>query len=177
MRLLQRAAFLIEIIDSSRTGTCTTRYTTLVSEGGTSGIVYRIVQQDLPRYDTTSYLVQWCDICFAIYDGVGDKYMITLSYTDLTFSGNTSTFLPRSRVFSRALGCWARRRLACTPWCKCGFRPGSVVLGLPGRDLWQTTTGSCSNMLEPSRPMGNPELSLFYIFNPATCCFSYRSSP
>ena len=44
---------------------------------------------------------------------------------------NTFFFLFRSRVFSRALRCGARRGPACLRRCKCGCRPGSMA-----RVLW-----------------------------------------
>ena len=40
------------------------------------------------------------------------------------------TFLFCPRLFSRALGCGARRGAACTRRCKCGPRPGSVTRAL-----------------------------------------------
>ena len=40
------------------------------------------------------------------------------------FVPSRSAFLPRSRVFSRALGCGARRGAACTPRHKCGVPAG-----------------------------------------------------
>ena len=62
-------------------------------------------------------------------------------------------------LFSRALGCGARRGVACTPRCKCGSRRGSVAraLSLQRREIWQETTGSLSDEPSPIRLMENPE--------------------
>ena len=59
------------------------------------------------------------------------------------------------RVFSRALGCGARSRPACTLRCKCGPWPRSMerALGVQSRENWQVTTGRHSEHLEPSRRM------------------------
>ena len=59
------------------------------------------------------------------------------------------TFYFRPRVFSRALGCGARRGPTCTR-CKCGSRPGSVAraLDLQSREIWQLTRGSLSDELD-----------------------------
>ena len=84
-----------------------------------------------------------------------------LLYTHF-FSG-IQNFLFRSRVFSRALGCGARRGPACTPRCKCGSRPGSVArsLGVQSYEIWQENTGSLSDQLEPTRPTQNPQMGFF----------------
>ena len=47
------------------------------------------------------------------------------------FVPSRSAFLPRSRVFSRALGCGARRGAACTPGASLG----------PGRAPWRVVPG------------------------------------
>ena len=75
------------------------------------------------------------------------------------------TFLLWPRVFSRALGCGARRGLACTPRCKCGSRAASVAraLGVQNRGIWRVTTGSLCDESQPTRPVENPHCS-------ASCC-------
>ena len=77
------------------------------------------------------------------------------------------TFLFRPRVFSCALGCGALRGPACTPRCKCESRPASVprALGVQSREIWQVTTGSLSDQLEPTRPMQPPKMSFFASFH------------
>ena len=86
-------------------------------------------------------------------------------------SGMQNFSLPATRVFSR-VGCGARKGLACTPRCKCGSRPGSVArtLGVQGREIWQVTTGSLSDQLEPTRLVQTPK-TLFCHFSPLCCCF------
>ena len=94
------------------------------------------------------------------------------------FFWNTFAFLVRSRVFSRALGCGARRQLACTRLhhgSKCASRPRSVAsaLGLWSREFWQETTGRSSDLLEPSRTMETPPYERFRDFSlllVAGCC-------
>ena len=75
-----------------------------------------------------------------------------------------NTFLFRPRVFSPALGCRASGGHAYTPWCKCGSRPGSVarVLGVHSRQIWQVTTGSLCEQLEPTRLMQTPEMASLF---------------
>ena len=75
------------------------------------------------------------------------------------------TFLFRPRVFSRALGCGARRGPACVQWCKCGFRPGSVAraLGVQSREIWQVIAGLRSDQLEPTRSMQPPKYFLLVL--------------
>ena len=82
-----------------------------------------------------------------------------LYYVKLTFFPEYKTFLFRPRVFCRALGCGERRGPDCTPRCKCGSRPGSVarVLGVQSREIWQVTTASLSDQLEPFRPVQTPK--------------------
>ena len=67
-------------------------------------------------------------------------------------------FLRRPWAFSRALGCGARRRPACTLRRKFGPRAGSVgrALGVQSREVWQVITGLLSAELrEPSREWKN----------------------
>ena len=51
------------------------------------------------------------------------------------------------RVFSRALGCGARKGPASTPRRKCGSRPGSLAraLGSQSCEIWQVSTGLLSH--------------------------------
>ena len=64
-------------------------------------------------------------------------------------------------VVYRALGCVARRGAACTPWFKCGSRPGSMTgaLGVQSRKFWQVTTGAFSDESQPTRSVENPQYS------------------
>ena len=70
-------------------------------------------------------------------------------------------FFRRPWVFSRALGCEARRGAACTPRRKFGSRAGSVARALGGqcREIWQVITGSLSVELTPSKKMENAHVS------------------
>ena len=93
------------------------------------------------------------------------------------------TFLFRSTVFSRALGCGARIGPVCTRRCKCGSRPGSVTraLGVQSSEIWQVSTGSLSAELEPSKTMENPHFKMIFWFcAPLLCCCiccMYHTSP
>ena len=80
----------------------------------------------------------------------------------MTFSG-LQAFLFRPGVFSRTLGCGARRGPACTPRCKCGSRPSSVAraLGVQSSEIWQVTTGSLSGQLAPTKPVQTPKMACF----------------
>ena len=71
-------------------------------------------------------------------------------------SSQFHAFLRRPWVFSRALGCGARRGPACTPRRKFGSRAGSVAraLGVQSREIWQVITGLLSADLESSKTMG-----------------------
>ena len=53
------------------------------------------------------------------------------------------TFIFWSLVFSRGLGCGARRGAACTRRCKCGSRPGSMAraLGVRSRGILASNHG------------------------------------
>ena len=79
--------------------------------------------------------------------------------TKCTFFAEYKSFLFRPWVFSRDLGCGARRGAACTPQRKFGSRPGFVAraLGVQSREIWQVIAGSLSDQLEPTRPMENPK--------------------
>ena len=65
--------------------------------------------------------------------------------------------------FSRALGYGARSGAACTPRRKFGSRTGSVAraLSIQSREVWQVITGLLCVELEPSKTMGNPNVSCF----------------
>ena len=75
------------------------------------------------------------------------------------FFKRSHAFLRRPWVFSRALGCGARREPACTSRRKCGSRPGSVAraLGVQSYEIWQVITGLLSDQLDPTRPMQTPK--------------------
>ena len=64
----------------------------------------------------------------------------------------------RPWVFSRTLGCEARRRPACTPRRKFGSRAGCVAraLGVQSLEIWRVITGLLFAELEPSKAMANP---------------------
>ena len=70
-------------------------------------------------------------------------------------------FLRRPWVFSRALGCGARRGVACTPRRKFGSRAGSMarVLGVRSREIWKVITALLSAELEPSKTLKSPNVS------------------
>ena len=69
--------------------------------------------------------------------------------------------LRRPWVFSRVLGCGARRGAACTPRRKFGSRAGSVAraLAVQSREKMQVITRLLSAELEPSKTMENPHVS------------------
>ena len=75
--------------------------------------------------------------------------------TKLTFFVQWHFLLFRPWVFSRGLGCGARRRPACTLRCKCGPWTRSVAsaLGVQSHENRQVSTGRHSERLEPSRRM------------------------
>ena len=62
--------------------------------------------------------------------------------TNWTFFCTSAFFLFRSRIFSRALGCGARRKPACPLRCKCGpwSRTVARALGVQSRENWQVAT-------------------------------------
>ena len=62
-------------------------------------------------------------------------------------------FVRRPWVFSRALGCEARRGPACTPRRKFGSRASSAAraLGVQSREIWQVIAGLLS--AEPGKTM------------------------
>ena len=66
----------------------------------------------------------------------------------------TQNFLFWPRVFSRALGCGARRGPDCTRY-KCASRPGSVAsaLGVQSPQIWRVITGSLSAQPEQRRTL------------------------
>ena len=86
------------------------------------------------------------------------------------FLGHLCAFLGRPWVFSRALGCGARRGPACTPRRKFGSRAGSVARapGVQSQDIWQVIAALLSLELEPSKTMENPLVSFFFFFWQAT---------
>ena len=69
-------------------------------------------------------------------------------------------FLRRPWVFSRALGCGARRGPACTPRRTSGRRAGCVAraLGVQSCEIWQEITGLLSAKLDPSKTLENPHV-------------------
>ena len=84
--------------------------------------------------------------------------------TKWTFSRNTFTFHLRPRVFSRAVGCGARRGAACTPRRKRGSRPRPVgrALGLQSREFWQITQGRRSDLTPLRNYSEKPVVRLFF---------------
>ena len=90
----------------------------------------------------------------------------------LTFFQGYNSFIILPRVFSRALGCGARRGPACTPWCKCGSRPGSVAraLGVQSRDRFPTS----SSQPGPFKPQ---MLYLFYFSPLSAAVFEVPQQP
>ena len=69
-----------------------------------------------------------------------------ITVPNLLLFRNTLSVIFRSRVFSRAFGWGARRRLASTPQRKCGFRPrpGARALGVQSRKMWQVIASRTS---------------------------------
>ena len=93
--------------------------------------------------------------------------LLCTRYLKMSFSGIKIFSLPAAG-FSRDLGCGACRRIACTPRCKCGSRPGSVAraLGVQSREIWQVIAGLLCNQLEPTRPTQTPKMSFCSCFSP-----------
>ena len=85
---------------------------------------------------------------------------ITVLCSKLTIFRDTITFLLRPRVFSGTLGCVTRNDTACTPRRNCEPRSRSMarVLGLQKvANSRKITTGSRSDLLEPSRTKETPQ--------------------
>ena len=81
-------------------------------------------------------------------------------------------FPRRLCVFSRGLGCRARRGAACTPRRKTGSRAGSATraLSVQSREIWQVITGSFSAELRRAeQDNGKPACQLF-------CSFAVKDS-
>ena len=97
----------------------------------------------------------------------------------LFFVLHLHAFLRRPWVFSRALGCGARRGPDCTPRRNFGSRAGSVArtLGVQSREIWLVTTGSLSDQLEPTGPMQNLENAIFSFLTCLCCCFGSTTAP
>ena len=95
-----------------------------------------------------------------------------------TFYAHRQPFLFRPWVRSRALGCGARRRPACTPRCKFGSRPGSVVraLGVQCREIWQATTGSFFPTSSSQPGPCKPQERHMYFFTSLLLFLKYHSS-
>ena len=73
-------------------------------------------------------------------------------------------FPRRLCVFSRGLGCRARRGAACTPRRKTGSRAGSATraLSVQSREIWQVITGSFSvELRRAEQDNGKPACQLF----------------
>ena len=86
----------------------------------------------------------------------------------LTFVPEYFTLLVRPRVFSRTLGCVARRETACTPRRKCEPRPSSVAraLGLRSREFWKLNYGESFRLARAKQDNGDPtNLNIF------VCCY------
>ena len=75
--------------------------------------------------------------------------------------GHLHAFLERPWVFSRALGCGARRGLACKQRHKFWSRAGSAAraLGVQSREIWRVITGLLSAELDPSKTIETPHVS------------------
>ena len=85
--------------------------------------------------------------------------------TQWTFPRNTFSLCLRWRVFSRTLGCGARRRLACTPRRKRESRPGSVAcdLGVQKSRNLTNNRGEGFRRARAKQVHGNPELPHFSV--------------
>ena len=72
----------------------------------------------------------------------------------------------------------ACRGPARTPRCKCGSRPGSVAraLGVQSREIWQVTTGSLYDQLEPTRPVQTPITSFSSFFTSLLLILKYYNT-
>ena len=82
---------------------------------------------------------------------------------EIDFFAGYKTFLFQPRVFSRALGCGARRGAACTPRRKCRPRPDPVTcaLGVQSCAIWRVIAGSLSAELGPTKPIETPKMCFF----------------
>ena len=109
----------------------------------------RTKRHDRKRTKNSQHNYVYIPVCFSTRYYVFIKLCVLPEY-------KTSLFRPR--VFSRALGCGARRRPACTPRCKCGSRSGSVAraLGVRSREIWRVPRGSLSAQPEPHKTTGIP---------------------
>ena len=77
------------------------------------------------------------------------------------------------RVVSRALGCGARRRAACTPRRRCWSRPGSVAcaLSVQSRAIRQVITGSFSASRNLAGQWKPHNVSFFPSAAPVSCVY------
>ena len=100
---------------------------------------------------------------------------------ECTFFAHSHALLFRSRVFSRALGCGARRGPACTHGASFGPWPCSVAraLGVQSHSSWQVITGmhSASPSLAGQWKLHNVLFYLLLLFHVLiTTCLTLSSS-
>ena len=82
-------------------------------------------------------------------------------YMGCTFFAHRPAFLFWPRVFSRSLGCGARREPACTQGAS--LRPGRA----PWCVIWALKFARCIPLVEPRRTMETPHFEKILL-----CCFS-----
>ena len=100
------------------------------------------------------------------------------------------TFLLRSRVFARALGCGARRGPSCTRRSRCGFRSGSMARAPPSHfpvlaatettkygcvDIGYAYCAVCATCGSARLCAGTPQFSFLIFFCFDCCCCTYHA--
>lgn len=102
-----------------------------------------------------------------------ERVLRYMSMYEIHFFSGILYLSPAADLFSCTLSFRSRRGPACTPWHKCGSRPASVTraLGPESREIWQVTTGSRSDLLEPSRSMETPNCRFifYHVFAQNSC--------
>ena len=130
-------------------GSCKHYYMILRTQQAPNRLVQAEHHSVAPRRIYTHHLIY--QVCFT-----SDRTNTFYFYIVTVFSG-------AHWVFSRALGCGARRGSACIPRGKFGSRAGSVAgaPGVQGGEIWQVITGFLSAELGPIKTMENPHFSRF----------------
>ena len=124
------------------------------------GMVYVMV-----RYGMVCYALLCCAMVWYGMVGYSMVWYGSVRYDEILLgakkkNAHLHAFLRRSWLFSRALGCGARREPACTPRCNFGSREGSVarILSVQSRKIWQVIAAIISAELQPSKIMENPHV-------------------
>ena len=129
-------------------------------------VIWRVLPRHCQPTPTQPKYIPDVKYIRAFYSVVSNRRHLNLYYYSIQYAvctnvfGHLHAFLRPPWVFSRALGCGARRRPACTPRSKFGSRTGSVAcaLGVQSHGIWYVITRLLSAELEPST-IENPHTS------------------